>query len=52
MKAIESFDDIFADDTFDLLDDNTDLFDFKHTPKDDDRVCGRFRGKKKINKEI
>lgn len=52
VKPIESFDDIFADDTFDLLDDNTDLFDFKHTPKDDDRAAADFVARRKSIKKF
>jgi hypothetical protein len=46
-KEINSLEDIFNDDTFDLLDDDTDLFDFKHTPKDYDRAATDFVARRK-----
>lgn len=51
-KQIESIDDIFADDTFDLLGDDTDLFDFKHTPKTDERMATDFVAKRKALKDF
>lgn len=51
-KQIESIDDIFADDTFDLLDDDTDLFDFKHTPKDQERAATDFVARRKPIKKF
>jgi hypothetical protein len=47
VKEINSIDDIFNDDTFDLLDDDTDLFDFKHTPKPDERASTDFVARRK-----
>ena len=46
-KEINSIDDIFNDDSFDLLDDDTDLFDFKHTPKDYERAATDFVARRK-----
>tara|TARA_R110000868_G_scaffold113520_2_gene304586 strand:- start:18882 stop:20075 length:1194 start_codon:yes stop_codon:yes gene_type:complete len=51
-KEINSIDDIFNDDTFDLLEDDTDLFDFKHTPKDDDRAAADFVARRKSIKKF
>ncbi|MGL2999918.1 GIY-YIG nuclease family protein [Flavobacterium sp. RSSB_23] len=51
-KKIDSIDDIFNDDTFDLLEDDTDLFDFKHTPKTDDRIATDFVAKRKPLKDF
>lgn len=51
-KAINSLEDIFNDDTFDLLDDDTDLFDFKHTPKDYDRAATDFVARRKPCKDF
>lgn len=52
VKKINSIDDIFNDDTFDLLEDDTDLFDFKHTPKTDDRIATDFVAKRKPVKDF
>lgn len=52
VKKINSIDDIFNDDTFDLLEDDTDLFDFKHTPKTDDRISTDFVAKRKPVKDF
>jgi hypothetical protein len=46
-KEINSIDDIFNDDTFALLDDDTDLFDFKHTPKLEKREPTDFVAQRK-----
>ncbi|EKT3964668.1 GIY-YIG nuclease family protein [Flavobacterium psychrophilum] len=51
-KEINSIDDIFNDDTFDLLDDDTDLFDFKHTPKDYERATTDFVARRKPCKDF
>lgn len=51
-KEINSLEDIFNDDTFDLLDDDTDLFDFKHTPKDYDRAATDFVARRKPCKDF
>ena len=51
-KEINSLEDIFNDDTFDLLDDDTDLFDFKHTPKEYDRAATDFVAKRKPCKDF
>lgn len=51
-KKIDSIDDIFNDDTFNLLEDDTDLFDFKHTPKTDDRIATDFVAKRKPLKDF
>lgn len=51
-KEINSIDDIFNDDTFDLLEDDTDLFDFKHTPKTDERMATDFVAKRKSLKDF
>ena len=51
-KEINSIDDIFNDDSFDLLDDDTDLFDFKHTPKDNERASTDFVAKRKPCKDF
>lgn len=51
-KEINSIDDIFSDDTFDLLGDDTDLFDFKHTPKSDERMATDFVAKRKSLKDF
>lgn len=47
VKEINSIDDIFNDDTFDLLEDDTDLFDFKHTPKPEKREATDFVARRK-----
>jgi len=51
-KEINSLEDIFNDDAFDLLDDDTDLFDFKHTPKDYDRAATDFVARRKPCKDF
>jgi hypothetical protein len=51
-KEINSIDDIFNDDTFDLLDDDSDLFEFKHTPKTDERITTDFVAKRKSLKDF
>lgn len=51
-KEINSIDDIFNDDSFDLLDDDTDLFDFKHTPKDYERTATDFVARRKPSKDF
>jgi hypothetical protein len=51
-KEINSIDDIFNDDSFDLLEDDTDLFDFKHTPKTDERMATDFVAKRKSLKDF
>lgn len=51
-KQINSIDDIFNDDSFDLLDDDTDLFEFKHTPKDNERASSDFVAKRKPCKDF
>ena len=52
IKEINSIDDIFNDDAFDLFDDDTDLFDFKHTPKPDERVSTDFVARRKPMKDF
>ena len=52
-KEINSIDDIFSDNTFDLL--NTDsegLFDFKHTPKEYERASAEFVARRKPCKDF
>ena len=52
-QEINSIDDIFSDNTFDLL--NTDsegLFDFKHTPKDYERASAEFVARRKPCKDF
>ena len=51
-KEINSLEDIFNDDSFDLLDDDTDLFDFKHTPKDYERATTDFVARRKPCKDF
>lgn len=51
-KEINSIDDIFNDDTFDLLNDDTDLFDFKHTPRDYERAATDFVARRKPLKDF
>ena len=51
-KEINSIDDIFNDDTFDLLDDDSDLFEFKHTPKDYERAPSDFVARRKPCKDF
>ena len=46
-KEINSIDDIFGDDSLDILgDDSEGIFDFKHTPKDFERAKADFVGKR------
>ena len=45
-KEINSIDDIFGDDSLDILSDDTDIFNFKHTPKDYERAKADFIGKR------
>jgi len=46
-KEIKSIDDIFGDDSLDILgDDSEGVFDFKHTPKDFERAKADFVGKR------
>lgn len=52
IKEINSIDDILNDDAFDLFDDDTDLFDFKHTPKPDERVATDFVARRKPMKDF
>jgi hypothetical protein len=47
VKEINSLEDIFNDDTFDLLQDNTDLFNFNHTPKPEKRDATDFVARRK-----
>lgn len=51
-KEINSIDDIFNDDIFDLLEDDTDLFDFKHTPQDYKRSTTDFVARRKPCKDF
>lgn len=51
-KEINSIDDIFNDDTFDLLNDDTNLFDFKHTPKNHEREATDFVARRKPCKDF
>lgn len=52
IKEINSIDDILNDDAFDLLEDDTDLFDFKHTPKIDERAATDFVARRKPLKDF
>ena len=52
VKEINSIDDILNDEAFDLFDDDTDLFDFKHTPKTDDRIATDFVARRKPLKDF
>ena len=45
-KEINSIDDILGDDSFDILGEDTDIFTFKHTPKDYERAKADFIGKR------
>lgn len=47
IKEINSIDDIFDNDSFDLLDDDTGLFDFKHTPLPEKREATDFVARRK-----
>ncbi len=51
-KEINSLDDIFNDDSFDLLENDTDLFDFKHTPQDYERSATDFVARRKPCKDF
>jgi len=47
-KEINSIDDIFNDDFFDIIDtEDSNLFDFKHTPKPDERAAADFIARRK-----
>lgn len=52
LKEINSIEDILNDDTFNMFDDNTDLFDFKHTPKTDERLSTDFVARRKPMKDF
>jgi hypothetical protein len=45
-KEINSIDDILGDDSLDILGEDTDIFTFKHTPKDYERAKADFIGKR------
>ncbi|SFF22950.1 GIY-YIG nuclease family protein [Flavobacterium xueshanense] len=51
-KEINSIDDIFNDDMFNILEDDTDLFDFRHTPKPDERISTDFVAKRRSLKDF
>jgi len=52
-KEINSIDDIFNDDSLDVLDDDSEgLFDFKHTPKDLERANADFVARRKSCKDF
>lgn len=51
-KEINSFVDIFNDDSLNLLEDDTDLFEFKHTPKDYERAASDFVARRKPCKDF
>ncbi|PKH68145.1 hypothetical protein CXF59_04930 [Flavobacterium sp. ALD4] len=51
-KEIKSIEDIFNDDMFDILEDDTDLFDFKYTPKPDERAATDFVARRKPCKDF
>ena len=52
-KEINSIADIFGDDSFDILGDDTEgLFDFKHTPKDLERASSDFVARRKKCKDF
>ena len=52
-KDIQSLDDIFGDDSFDILGgDDTGLFDFKHTPKEYERAQADFVARRKPCKDF
>lgn len=51
-KEIESIDDIFDDDSFGIFDDDAGLFDFKHTPKPDERAKADFIARRRPCKEF
>lgn len=52
VKEINSIEDIFNDDSLDILEDDTDLFDFKHTPKTEDRKETDFVARRKPLKDF
>ena len=52
VKEINSIDDILNDEAFDLFDDDTDLFNFKHTPIPDDRIATDFVARRKPMKDF
>jgi autonomous glycyl radical cofactor GrcA len=52
-KEIKSIDDIFGDDSLDILgDDSEGVFDFKHTPKDFERAKADFVARRKKCKDF
>jgi len=52
-KEINSIDDIFEDDMLGIFDDeNADLFEFKHTPKPDERAKADFVARRKTCKDF
>jgi len=52
-KEIQSLDDIFGDDSFDILGgDDAGLFDFKHTPKEYERAQADFVARRKPCKDF
>lgn len=52
IKEINSIDDIFNDDSFSFFEDDTDLFDFKHTPKTEERKETDFVARRKPMKDF
>ena len=52
VKEINSIDDIFNDDSFSFFEDDTDLFDFKHTPKTEERKETDFVARRKPMKDF
>ena len=51
-KELNSIDDIFSDDSLNILDDDTGLFKFKHTPKDFQRASSDFVARRKSCKDF
>lgn len=51
-KEINSIDDIFEDDSMGIFDDDTGIFDFKHTPKPDERAKTDFVARRKPCKDF
>jgi len=51
-KEIDTIDDIFDDDSFGIFDDDAGLFDFKHTPKPDERAKADFVARRRPCKEF
>ncbi len=52
-KEINSIDDIFGDDSLDILrDDSEGLFEFTHTPKDFERAQADFMARRKVYKDF